>query len=154
MRVQAPEGGGAGVRESWGVSVAEKAVEREHDVGVAGGVGHDLPRADARLRVQQRVEGVGRVGLGAGDHDRAQPGVVIGGGPERGHAAAAVEVAAVEPGVDRAARHDEPQPVDRGDLTAAPPLGERQLGVVVDDPGVRRSERVRAQVALRDVPQP
>jgi hypothetical protein len=49
--------------------------------------------------------------------------------------------------------HDEPQPVDRGDLPAAPALGERQLGVVVNDPRVRRGERVRPQVALRDVPQ-
>ena len=51
-RVQAPEGGGAGVGEAWGVLLAEQTVEREHDVGVASGVGHDLPRADAGLRVQ------------------------------------------------------------------------------------------------------
>ena len=44
-RVQAPERGGAGVREARGVSVAEQAVEREHDVGVAGGVGRSSPRA-------------------------------------------------------------------------------------------------------------
>ena len=103
------------------ISVAEQAVEREHDVGVAGGVGHDLPRPDARLRVQQSVEREGGVRLGAGDDDRAQPGVVVGGRAERGHATAAV--------------------------------GERQLGVVVDDPGIRRGECVGAQLALRDVAQ-
>ena len=94
------------------ISVAEQAVEREHDVGVAGGVGHDLPRPDARLRVQQSVEREGGVRLGAGDDDRAQPGVVVGGRAERGHATAAVEVAAVEARVDRSAGNDEPEPVD------------------------------------------
>jgi hypothetical protein len=64
------------------------------------------------LRVQQRIEGVGRVGLGAEDDDCAQPGVVIGGRAERSDAAAPVEVAAVIAGVDRAPGNDEPQPVD------------------------------------------
>jgi hypothetical protein len=67
---------------------------------------------------------------------------------------ALVEVAAVVAGVNRAAGNDEPQPVDRGYLPAALALGERQLGVVVHDPSVRRGERVDAQVALRDVAQP
>jgi hypothetical protein len=70
---------------------------------------------------------------------------VVGGRAERGDAAAALEVAAVIAGVDRASGDDEAQSVDRGDLAAALALGERQLGVVVDDPGVRGGERVRTQ---------
>ena len=69
---------------------------------------------------------------------------MVGGGAERGHPAAAVEVATVEAGVDRAAGNDEPEPVGRGDLPAAPLLGEHQLGVVINDPGVRSGEPVRA----------
>ena len=78
---------------------------------------------------------------------------MIGGRAERGHAAAPVEVAAVVAGVDRAAGNDEPQPVDRRDLTATPALRERQLGVVVDDPCVCGGERLRAEVSLRDIAQ-
>lgn len=152
-RVQPPEGGRAGVREPWGVQVAEQPVEREHDVGVTGCVGHDLPRPHAGLRVKQRVEDVRGVWLGAGDLDRPQAGVVVGGRAERGDAAATVEVAAVVAGVNRAPGDDEAQPVDGSDLAAAPALGERQFGVVVDDAGVRGGDRVGAQVALRDVAQ-
>jgi hypothetical protein len=66
-------------------------------------------------------------------------------------AAAPIDVATVVDGVDRAWRHDEAQPVDRDALAAAPALGEPELGVEVDDPGVRRGERLGAQVALGDV---
>ena len=93
-------------------------------MSVAGGIGHDLVRPDAGLWVQEPVEDVGGVGLGAGDHDHVQAGVVVGGRAEQRHAPAAVEVAAVVGGVDRSAGDDEPPPVDRGDLAAAPALGE------------------------------
>ena len=89
---------------------------------VAGGVGHDLPGLNAGLRVQQPVQEVQPVCLGAGHDDRVDACVVVGGGGERGHAAAAVEVAAVESGVERAVGDDESHPVDRGDLPAAPQL--------------------------------
>ena len=151
--VQAPERGGAGVGEPRRVLIAKDPEQAEDHVRVPGGIGDDLPRPDARLGVEQPVEDVRGVGLGAGDHDRVQPGVVVGGRAEQRDAAAPVEVAAVVGGVDRAPRNDEPQPVDRRDLAAAPALGEPELGVEVDDPGVRRRERLRTQVALRDVPQ-
>ena len=132
---------------------AKDPEQAEDHVRVPGGIGDDLPRPDARLGVEQPVEDVRGVGLGAGDHDRVQPGVVVGRRAEQRDAAPSVEVAAVVGGVDRAPRNDEPQPVDRRDLAAAPALGEPELGVEVDDPGVRRRERLRTQVALRDVPQ-
>jgi len=65
-----------------------------------------------------------------------------------------MEVAGVAAGVDRLARDDEPQPVDRGDLTAAPLDCEWQLGVVIDDQRVRGDRRVRADVVAGDVFQP
>jgi len=83
-----------------------------------------------------------------------QAGVVVGGGAEQRDAAASVEVAAVVGGVDRSPGDDEAQPVDRGDLAAAPALGELELGVEVDDPRVRGRERLGTQVALGDVTQP
>jgi hypothetical protein len=93
--------------------------QAEDHIGVAGRISDDLAWADAGLGVEQPVEDVRGVGLGAGDHDRMQPGVVVGGRAEQRDAAATVEVAAVIGGVDRASGDDEPQPVDRRDLAAA-----------------------------------
>ena len=77
--VRTPERGGAGVSKPRRVLVAEDPEEAEDHVGVAGCIGDDLPGANAGLRVEQPVKDVRRVGLGAGDHDRVQPGVMIGG---------------------------------------------------------------------------
>jgi hypothetical protein len=154
VRVDPPEPGAAAVRESWGELVAEQPEEAEHDVGVAGGVGHDLPRLDARLWVEQPIEQVQRVWLGAWDDDHVDAGVVVGGRAECRDSAATVEVAAVEAGAERAARDDEPEPVDRGDLTATPAVGERQAGVVLDDPGIRGDQRLRADVVAGDPLEP
>jgi hypothetical protein len=89
--------------------------------------------------------------LGAGHDDGVQGGVVVGGGRQRGHAAPAVVVAAVEGGVDGAVGNHEAQPVDRGDLAAAPAGRQLQGGVVVDDPRVGGDQRLRADVVAGDV---
>jgi hypothetical protein len=75
-RVHTPERRAAGVREPRRVLVAEQPKQAEDHVGIAGGVRHDLTRANAGLRVQESVEDVGGVGLGAGDDDGVQTGVV------------------------------------------------------------------------------
>ena len=71
--VQAPERGGAGVSEPRRVLIAKDPEQAEDHVGVPGGIGDDLPGPDARLGVEQPLEDVRGVGLGAGDHDRVQP---------------------------------------------------------------------------------
>ena len=149
--VKPPEPGAAGVGESRGELVAEQSEEPEDDVGIAGGVGHDLAGTHAGLRVKQPVEQVQRVGLGAGHDHGVDRDVVIGGRGQGGDAAAAVVVAAVEAGVDGAVGDHEPQPVDRGDLAAAPAGRELEPGVVVDDPGVGGDQRLGADVVAGDV---
>jgi len=101
-RIKPPEPGAAGIGEAWGELVAEQSEAPEDDVGVAGGVGHDLAGPHAGLRVKQPVEQVQRVGLGAGHDHGVDRDVVIDGGGQGGDAAAAVVVAAVEAGVDGA----------------------------------------------------
>lgn len=73
-RIQAPEAGAAGVGRAGRELAAQQPEEPEDDVGVAGAVGHHLARAHAGLRVEQAVEQVERVGLGAGhDHGVNHP---------------------------------------------------------------------------------
>src|ERR1039458_1892417 len=55
-RIELPESRAARVSEPWGELKVEDPVAAEHDVAIAGGVGHDLLRGDAGLVGLQGVE--------------------------------------------------------------------------------------------------
>ena len=140
LRVHPPEPGLAEVGQPGAELVAQQPEQAEDQVAVAGRVAHDLVRAQAGLLLQQAFEDEQRVAERARDDDAVEAGELVAGEVVVGDAAAGVEVLRVGAGVEGADRDDEPQAVGRGDLAAAPGLRQRDLGLVVDQPGVGLGE--------------
>ena len=77
-----------------------------------------------------------------------EAGELVGEEVEVGDAPAGAEVAGVGAGVQGADGDDEAQPVSGGNFPAAPGVGQLDVGLGVDEPGVGCGEGVGAQVVL------
>jgi len=64
-------------------------------------------------------------------------------------ATAGAEVLAVGASIEGAEGHHKPQPIGRGDLSPAPHVGQRQRGLVIDEPRVGMDQRLGAEVVLQ-----
>src|SRR5207248_10650039 len=105
--------------------VAQKPEQPKDDIGIAGGISHQLSWPKARLMLQQSVQNIRRVVQCARNDDAVKTGELVAGEVVIGDAALRVEVFAVGTGVQSSHRDDEAQPVRRGHFAAAKSLGER-----------------------------
>ena len=122
--------------------------DAEDRVGVGPGVRHDFGRLQFGLLLQHDGEQHQAVAQGAGHGDAVQAGELVGDQVVERDPALLAEVARVRPGMDRANRHHEAQPVGGRHVAAAPGLGERDAVLGGDQRGVGAGQRFGPDVVL------
>jgi hypothetical protein len=107
-----------------------------------------LPGLQFGLVLEQTIQDVRGIVERAWDHDAMEAGELIAGEIVVGDPTLHMEIFAVVTSVEGAHRNHEPESIRRGDLAATPRLCQGNVGLSLDQTGVRANQGFSSDVVL------
>jgi hypothetical protein len=147
-RIHPPKAGFADIGQPGAELVAEEPKQAEDDITDPGGIRHDFDRLELGLVFEEAIQDGHRIAERAWDDDRMEAGELVRGEVVIGHAAMRVEIVAMGPGIDRADRDDEPQPIRGRDFASAPGLGQGNGRLGIHEARIGACQRLGPEIVV------